>query len=171
MAPTILKRNSNGAWGILVGLAFAVPVGLLQPSDVSAAPQLAVLTKAEQYQENLGAAIVQTAQKVHLKRLQFKKSIATAARGLRDFTDNRAGRWQERLGRAVVAAYQQAPEGGDAFQSAYRDEVSRLIVEEARATQEREAELQRLITEEVEYHRDLPRLYQEAIRLVPPQVS
>jgi len=114
-------------------------------------------------QELLGQSIAHTAQSIWMKQEGIKAAVVRARAELQRFNEEQPARWQEKLGMAAVAAYRNAPEGGEAFLAAFRHETDRLQKFQGRILYRLESALSSLTVQQAELHDAIPAMYSEAI--------
>jgi hypothetical protein len=114
-------------------------------------------------QELLGQSIAHTAQTIWMKQEGLKGSVIQARAALQRFNEEQPARWQEKLGRAAVAAYRRAPEGGEAFLAAFQHETTRLQKIQERTLSRLESDLSPLTAQQAELHDAIPGMVREAI--------
>jgi hypothetical protein len=115
-------------------------------------------------QEILGQSIVQTARAIWKEKEQIKAGVIQTQEELQRFNQLEPGRWQEKMGMAVVAAYRHAPEGGQDFQTAFEQETGLLREWNVRILNRLESDLISLTARQVELNEMIPVMYGEAIR-------
>ncbi|HTN43435.1 MAG TPA: hypothetical protein VMN77_06525 [Nitrospiria bacterium] len=114
-------------------------------------------------QELLGQSIANTAQTIWMKQEGLKGSIIQARAELQRFNEEQPARWQEKLGMAAVAAFRNAPEGGEAFLAAFQHETDRLHKIQGRILYRLESDLGSLTAQQIELRGAIPVMYSEAI--------
>jgi hypothetical protein len=115
-------------------------------------------------QEILGQSIVQTARAIWIKQKGINASLVQAQAELQRFNEEQPAAWQEKLGMAAVAAYQQAQESGEAFLTAFQHETDRLQRIQQRTLYRLVTDLGSLTVRKAEIHDSIPGMYREAIR-------
>jgi hypothetical protein len=114
-------------------------------------------------QELLGQSIANTAQTIWMKQEGIDASVIQARAELQRFNEEQPARWQEKIGMAAVAAYRNAPEGGEAFLAAFQHETTRLQKIQERTLLRLESDLGSLTARQAELHDAIPAMYSEAI--------
>jgi len=114
-------------------------------------------------QELLGQSIAHTAQTIWMKQEGLKAAVIQAKEEIQGFNQEQPARWQEKLGMAAVAAYRNAPEGGEAFLAAFQHETDRLAKIQGRILYRLESDLISLTAQQAELHEAIPAMYREAI--------
>jgi hypothetical protein len=117
----------------------------------------------ERQQEILGQSITSAAQMIRMEQERLHVAIMEAGNNLDRFYQEKPARRQEKLGKAVLAAYRRAPEGGVAFQLAFERETNRLRIVESRTARSLESNLNSLMTQEAGFRDAIPGMYREAI--------
>jgi hypothetical protein len=114
-------------------------------------------------QEILGQSIAHTAQIIRMEQERLHVAVMETGNNLDRFYQEKPARWQENLGKAVLAVYRRAPEGGVAFQLAFERETIRLGAREARTARGLESNLNSLMTQEAGLRDAIPGMYRDAI--------
>jgi hypothetical protein len=114
-------------------------------------------------QEILGQAVSQTARAIWMKQQQIKAGVIQTQEELKRFNQLEPGRWQEKLGLAVVAAYRHAPEGGQAFKTAVQQETNLFRERNVRILTRLEFDLASLTVRNAKLRNAIPTMYGEAI--------
>ena len=112
----------------------------------------------------LGQSIASAAQMILTEQDRLKTAVMEAREAVRRFNQEKPGRWQEKLGKAVLAADRRAAEGGIAFQLAFEREINRLRIVEARTARRLESNLNASTAQETGFREAVPLIYQEAIQ-------
>ncbi|MBI3995623.1 MAG: iron-containing alcohol dehydrogenase, partial [Nitrospirae bacterium] len=81
---------------------------------------------------------------------------------LRRFNQELPARRQEKLGRAVLAAFRRSPESGPAFLAAFQREMNRVRISEERVARRLESRVRSLTAQEAGFQKAIPLIYQEA---------
>jgi hypothetical protein len=115
-------------------------------------------------QEILGQSIVQTARVIWIKQKGINASLVQAQAELRRFNEEQPAAWQEKLGMAAVAAYQQAQESGEAFLTAFQHEIDRLRKIQQRTLYRLVTDLSSLTVQKADLQDTIPGMYREANR-------
>ncbi len=115
-------------------------------------------------QETLGQAIAQTAQMILSEQERLRRAVVEAKEELWRFNQEKAARWQGKLGEAVLVAHRRAPGGGSAFQVAFERETTRFKKIEGRISRRLQSTLSALMAQEAEFRAAVPLVYQEAIQ-------
>jgi len=114
-------------------------------------------------QEALGLSITNTARAVWSKQEGIDASLIQARANLQRYIEDQPAAWQEKLGMAVVAAYQRAREGGGSFPAAIEQETDRLRNVQQRTFSRLVTDLGSLTVQKTELHEAIPGVYREAI--------